>query len=212
MARRLRALSLGDLDRLPGNCCGCGFWESAGERPRTCGAVHDSELQQAWYRRVSDEWGECGRVAYEDDEILGFVKYAPSGYFPQAATFRSAPSDPSVVLISCLHIVEDARHRGLGSVMLRSALKDLVQRGERKVEAFAAARIPEVLEESPVLSLDFLLRHGFQIVHPDPDFPLLRLDLRSLVMWSENLETVLDSLRFPLRAPRRAPVSWMNGE
>ncbi len=212
MARRLRALSLGDLERLPGTCCGCAFWESAGERPRVCGAVHDLELQQAWYRRVSDEWGECGRVAYEDDDILGFVKYAPAGYLPQAATFASAPRDPSVPLLACLHIVPDARHHGLGSVMLRAALKDLVARGERKVEAFAAAQKPEAIDESPVLSMEFLLRHGFQVAHPDPRFPLMRLDLKSLVMWSENLESVLESLRFPMRAPHRAPVSWMNGE
>jgi len=200
------------MDRLPAACSGCAFWESAGERPRSCGSVCDTDLQHAWYRRVSDEWGECGRVAYEDDEILGFVKYAPSGFFPQAATFAAAPEDPSVPLIACLHIAPDARHHGLGSVMLRAALKDLVGRGERRVEAFAAAQKPAELDDSPVLGLDFLLRNGFQITHPDPRYPLLRLDLRSLAMWSENLEAVLESLRFPLRSPHRAPATWMNGK
>jgi len=193
-------------------CSGCAFWESAGERPRKCGAVCDADLQHAWYRRVSDEWGECGRVAYEDNEILGFVKYAPSGYFPQAATFPSAPEDQSVPLIACLHISPDARHHGLGSVMLRAALKDLVARGERKVEAFAAAHKPTVLDDSPFLSMQFLLRNGFTISRPDPQHPLLKLDLRSLAMWSENLEAALESLRFPLRAPHRAPATWMKGE
>ncbi len=212
MTRRLRALTLADMDRLPAACSGCAFWESAGERPRTCAAVCDSDLQEAWYRRVSDEWGECGRVAYEDDEILGFVKYAPSGFFPQAATFAAAPEDPSVPLISCLHITPDARHHGLGSVMLRAALKDLVGRGERRVEALASTAKPMMIDESPLMSVDFLLRNGFTISRPDPDYPLLKLDLRSLAMWSENLEAVLESLRFPLRSPKRAPAAWMNGE
>ena len=83
MTRKLRPLLLEDLGRLPTGCGGCAFWESAGERERRCGGVCDSEFQRAWHRRVTDEWGECGRVAYEDDELLGFVKYAPSGYFPQ---------------------------------------------------------------------------------------------------------------------------------
>jgi hypothetical protein len=39
----------------------------------------------------------------------------------------------------------------------------------------------------------------------------MRLDLRSLVVWQDNLEAVLESLRFPLRVPRRAPASWMSG-
>lgn len=210
MTRKLRALTLADLDRVPAQCAGCTFWESAGERPRVCGAVCDSELQRAWFRRVTDEWGECGRVAYEDDEVLGFVKYAPSSYFPQASTFAAAPSDPSVPLIACLHIAADARHHGLGSVLLRAALRDLVGRGERRVEAFATVTRPAALDDTPMLGIDFLLRNGFTVSRPDATYPLLKLDLRSLAMWSENLESVLESLRFPLRSPKRAPATWMN--
>jgi GNAT superfamily N-acetyltransferase len=176
-----------------------------------CGSVCDPELQEAWYRQVTDEWGECGCVAREDDEILGFIKYAPSRYFPQSSTFPSAPEDPTVPMIACLHITADARHHGLGSVLLRAALKDLLGRGERKVEAFAAAQRPAVIEDSPMLGIDFLLRNGFTVSRPDAQFPLMRLDLRSLVSWSENLEAVLNSLRFPTRVPSRAPASWTGG-
>ncbi len=211
MSRKLRPLQLADYDRLPIGCSACAFWESAGERKRTCGSVCDPELQEAWFRQVTDEWGQCGTVAHEDDEVLGFIKYAPALYFPQAATFPSAPEDYSVPLLSCLHITADARHHGLGTLLLRAALKDLAGRGERRVEAFAAARRPAVLEESPVMGVDFLLRNGFTIVRPDAEFPLLRLDLRSLVTWSENLEGVLNSLRFPTRVPKRAPASWTDG-
>jgi ribosomal protein S18 acetylase RimI-like enzyme len=211
MARMLRPLALPDFEQLPLGCRSCAFWESAGERKRKCGSVCDPELQEAWYRQVSDEWGACGRVAHEDDEVLGFIKYAPSKYFPQASTFASAPQDPTVPLISCLHIAPDARHHGLGSLLLHAALKDLIGRGERKVEAFASAHRPEVIDESPVMGVDFLLRNGFSIVRPDPHFPLMRLDLRSIVSWTENLEAVLNSLRFPTRVPSRAPASWTDG-
>ena len=40
----------------------------------------------------------------------------------------------------------------------------------------------------------------------DPLYPLMQLELRSLAMITENLETVLESLRLPLRSPRQAPV------
>lgn len=211
MSRKLRPLSFADLDRLPTGCSGCVFWESAERLDRRCCAADDGELQRSWYRQVTDEWGDCGRVAYEDDEVLGFIKYAPSGYFPQASTFAAAPEDPAVPLIACLHISPDARHRGLGSVLLRAALADLAMRGERRVEAFAAARRPAVLDDSPVLGLEFLLRNGFTVSRPDPDYPLLRLDLRSLAMLSESLDAMLESLRFPLRVPKRAPAPWMKG-
>jgi len=62
----------------------------------------------------------------------------------------------------------------------------------------------------PMLGMAFLLRNGFTVVKPDPHYPLLRLELKSLAVWQDNLETMLDSLRFPLRVPRRAPASWTN--
>ena len=210
MTRKLRPLQIDDLDRLPIGCAGCAFWESSGERERRCGGTIDLELQRSWFRQVTDEWGACGRVAYEDDEVLGFVKYAPSGYFPQAATFSSAPDDPSVPLISCLHIAPDARHRGLGTVLLRAALKDLNQRGERRVEAFAFALSTANLDDMPMLGMPFLLRNGFVVAHPHPTYPLMRLDLRTLAVLRDDLEAVLESLRFPLRVPNRAPASLSN--
>ncbi len=211
MTRRLRPLTFTASDQLPVECSECAFWESAGERERRCGTVCDSDLQGAWYRRVTDEWGECGQVAFDDDEVLGFVKYAPSGFFPQAATFAAAPEDPSVPLIACLHISSDARHRGLGTVLLRAALHDLVQRGERRVEAFGYTERIGERDAMPMLGSAFLLRNGFTVERPDPLYPLLRLDLKSLTLWQDNLDAVLESLRFPMRVPNRAPASWTKG-
>ena len=210
MSRKLRPLQLDDFDRLPAGCGGCAFWESAGERERRCGVTCDSELQRAWYRRVTDEWGSAGRVAYEDEEVLGFIKYAPSSYFPQAATFSASPKDGSVPLISCLHIAPDARHRGLGTVLLRACLRDLVQHGERRVEAFAYTESVGTIDDMPMLGMPFLLRNGFTVSRPHPKYPLMRLDLRTLAVLREDLEAMLESLRFPLRVPNRAPASLSN--
>lgn len=194
---------------LPGACAGCVFWESGQRLERRCGDACDPVRLGAWYDQVTQEWGECGRVAYEDDDLLGFIKYAPSRYFPQARTFDARPLDQDVPLIACMHISPHARHRGLGSVLLRAALKDLSMRGERRVEAFGAAKRPAALDESPFIGVDFLLRNGFTVSRPDPSFPLLKLDVRALVTWSENLEAVLETLRFPARKlPRRVPAGW----
>lgn len=208
MARKLRALRLADFQQLPTLCAGCMFWESAEPCERRCGAVCDSELQAEWFHRVMQEWGDCGRVAHEDEQVLGFVKYAPAGYFPQSLTFAAAPTDLDVPLIACLHVSAETRHHGIGTVLLRSALRDLVSRGERKVQAFGTSAKPAVLEESPMLGIDFLLRNGFTVVRPDPLHPLLQLELRSLVTWTENLESVFESLTLPLRSRERAPVPW----
>ncbi len=211
MTRKLKPLGFDDLGRLPVGCGECSFWESAGERARRCGSVCDADHVRDWFLRVNEEWGACGRVAVEDDAVLGFIKYAPSAYFPQAITFPARPNDPSVPLIACLHIAPEARHRGLGGVLIRAALRDLAQRGERRVEAFGAAQALVAPDESPMIGLDFLLRIGFTVSNPDPRYPLLRLDLRSLVTLTDNIETVYESLKLPRMAPKRAPATWMNG-
>lgn len=209
MTRKLRPLALADYEQLPICCSGCVFWESERKLERGCGSACDRDVQAEWYHRVVQEWGDCGRVAYEEgDGVLGFIKYAPSGYFPQAFTFPSAPQDPDVPLIACLHVSAAARHHGLGTVLLRACLRDLVLRGEKKVEAFASVHKPQVLEESPMLHIDFLLRNGFKVSRPDPRYPLLQLELRSLAVLTENLESVLQSLKIPLRMPERAPAPW----
>ena len=212
MTRRLRPLTIDDLGRLPAGCGGCAFWETAEKHERRCGSFCDLAAQKEWLRRVTSEWGECGRVAYEDDELLGFIKYAPSGYFPQASTFAGAPQDPRMPLISCLHVSSDARHHGLGTVLLRAAMKDLIGKGEKRVEAFGYTDLAgSAVNDMPMLGVPFLLRNGFVVSRPDATYPLMRLDLKSLALWQESLESVLESLRFPLRVPSHAPASLIEG-
>lgn len=204
MTRRFRPLALEHLGLLPSACVGCVFWESAERRERVCGAVCDPGLLREWYLQVTEEWGDCGRVALQDDEVLGFIKYAPSRYIPQAATFPSRPYDGDIPLITCLHVSDDARQQGLGRLLVQAALKDLKSRGERTVQSFASVRADD-LSTLPMIGMKYLLNTGFTVVRSDPAFPLMQLDLRSLASVAENLEAVLESLRFPLRAPSRVP-------
>lgn len=210
MARRLKPLLNDHLDRLPAACGGCAFWESETMSERRCGSVCDPALLREWYSRVTSEWGECGRVALDDDGgVLGFVKYAPAGYFPQAATFPSKPENPDAVLITCLHIRDDAREHHLGRLLVAAALKDLKTRGERSVLSFACVERSNDIGEMPMIGMKYLLSQGFTVVRPDPAFPLMQLDVRSLASFAENLETILESLRTPLRAPARLPGPTM---
>jgi ribosomal protein S18 acetylase RimI-like enzyme len=166
-------------------------------------------LLREWYSAVLDEWGECGRVAYEDETVLGFIKYAPPRFFPQARNFAAGPPEDDAVLLACIHVRDEARSRGLGSLLLRAALRDLVVRGEKSVQSFACTSRTG-LHEQPVMGVEFLLRNGFNVVRPHPVYPLLRLDLRSLATWTENLEVVLESLRIPVRQPGRVPTPTVN--
>jgi ribosomal protein S18 acetylase RimI-like enzyme len=206
MARKLRPLNLSDLAELPMVCRSCSFWETAGPVERRCGAACDQQVLRSWFVQVTQEWGECGRVITEDDAVLGLVKYAPSVYFPQAFTFASAPDDPRVPLIACIHVEPESRRYGLDKVLLQAALRELALRGERHVQAFGYAGPSTSPDETPMIELEFLTKQGFSVAKPDALYPLMQLELRSLVTITENLESVLETLRLPLRSPRQAPV------
>ena len=206
MARRLVGLSTLAVDGLPSACAGCQYWESKRRLERTCGARCDVEAARGWLSRVTAEWGECGRAAVDDGATLGFMKYAPPEHFPQALHLPSGAPLPGVPMIACIHIEPDARGRGLGGVLMKSVLRDLVQRGERTVQVYADAS-GDRRADNPLIGMDYLLRHGFVVERAHPQVPLLKLELKALVSWTDNLEAVLDSLRLPLRVPGRAPAT-----
>ncbi len=206
MTRRLIGLSVADRGHLPIRCVGCVYWETERALPRECGAACDVTAANEWVRTVAAEWGECGRVAVEDGAFLGLVKYAPPGYLPQAMHMPSGPPLPEAPLIACMHLAPEARRHGLGGVLIRAALRDLASRGEKTVQMYALATRTDY-ETAPTVGVEFLLRHGFTVAKPHPEVPLLRLDLKSLVLWSDNLESVLESLRIPMRVPARAPAT-----
>lgn len=204
--RKIIGLSVVDRSRLPAPCVGCLYWESAERLPFECGARCDTAEAAERVRVIADGWGECGRVALEDGEVLGFIKYAPPVFMPQARHLPSGPPDGDAPLITCMHIDPDARRKGVGGLLLRAAMRDLALRGERTVQAYATTLRGD-MSDMPVVGVEFLLRNGFTVARPHPEVPLMRVDLKSLVSWTENLEAVLDSLRLPVRAPRREPVT-----
>ncbi|MDI6692099.1 MAG: GNAT family N-acetyltransferase [Anaerosomatales bacterium] len=205
MARRFRPLDSAASALLPGRCAACAFWESPERLPLECGARCDTERVSSWVRTIEESWGSCGRVVVDDGVPLGFVKYAPASAVPQARNMPSGPPDEAAVLVCCMHIVPEARQRGLGKVLMQAALRDLYQRGERVVQAYAAAGRVDYAT-SPVVGVEFLLRMGFTAVRPHPEVPLMQLELKSLAAWAENLEAALEALRIPLRMPERRPV------
>lgn len=205
MARKFIGLSVADRENLPATCADCVYWESSDRLPMECGSRCDASLATDWVRTVAAEWGECGKVVTEDGEYLGFIKYAPARYLPQAQRMPSGPPLDDAPLITCLHIAPEARRHGLGGVLLREALRDLASRNEKTVQAYALAHRVD-LDLAPMVGVEFLLRSGFTVVRPHPEVPLLRLDLKSLVSWADNVEAVLESLRLPVRVPKRAPV------
>ncbi len=204
MARRLRALTVDGFGQLGPSCADCSYWESGERLEVKCGAQCEGDLLRARISEVNREWGEYGRMAVEEDTVLGFIKYAPARYLPQSRWIPSGPVGPDAPLIACLHVRDEVRCRGLDRVLLHAAIRDVHGRGERSLFAYGRAMGSQV--DSPMPDLGFLLEQGFVIDRPHSAYPLLKIEIRSLAAWTENLENALESLLVPLGIGRRVPT------
>jgi GNAT superfamily N-acetyltransferase len=209
MARRIRSLTPARVADLPDDCGSCGFWESDEAFGPGCGATCDPEALRSWVSLVLREWGDCGRIAYADGEAIGFAKYAPARYFPQAVRMPTGLPSEGAVLLACLHVGAGVRHAGVGKVLVQAVLRDLSSRGEKVVEAYAAVDVTD-RKATPMMTVEFLLKQGFTVVRPHPLYPLMRIELKTLAAWTENIEAVLESLQLPVLGRDRRPEPAAN--
>lgn len=198
MGHRIERLTLDHLDRLPGGCGQCVFWELD---PVRRGAVrgHEAEEKTAWISTLLREWGSCGRVAVVDGEVVGQVIWAPPLHVPSAGGFATSPISPDAVVLTTVYV--DAAHRGggLGRMLLQGMARDLIERGGvRAVEAFGDTR---GRAGHCVVPADFLLAVGFSTHRAHAVNPRMRMDLRTTLSIREELERGLERLLAPIKRP-----------
>ncbi|NDZ77055.1 GNAT family N-acetyltransferase [Streptomyces sp. SID10853] len=201
MGRRLVPLTLDNLPDLPRRCRSCVFWELDPVSGDAAVKAGTPELEkEAWISAVLLEWGSCGRVVYVDDVPAGFVLYAPPAYVPRSLAFPTSPVSPDAVQLITAWISPAYQGQGLGRVLVQTVAKDLLRRNFKAIEVFGDARWKE---PACLLPADHLLSVGFKTVRPHPNYPRLRLELRTTLSWKEDVELALDRL---LGAVKKDPV------
>jgi GNAT superfamily N-acetyltransferase len=200
MARRIGRLTLDTLSDLPPHARSCLHWELD---PVRRGRVEDDAAaageKEAWLSRVLLEWGSCGRVLYVDDQPVGFVEYAPPAYFAGSASYATAPVAEDAVQLATLEVLPEHRGAGYGRLLMQAMVKDLLERGEaRAVEAFGST-LPA---DDCVVPAEFLQRVGFKTQRAHGRNPRLRMELRSVLSWRDEVEAALDRLLGAVRPGR----------
>ncbi|MBI4728221.1 MAG: GNAT family N-acetyltransferase [Acidobacteria bacterium] len=206
MARQfIRDLTVGDLSALPTRCRGCLFWELA-PIERAFASEHDPEFEkEAWFSEVSLVVGACGKVAYSDNDPVGYALFGPPEIFPGALSFPARVSKDAL-LLATLHVLPVAEREGIGRALVHAALREAKGRGKRAVEAFGDRqwRHPDC-----VIPAEFLEKVGFRVRREHVRFPLLRIDVRSLGRIAEDaaaaVEKLLESVFRPEPAAKAAP-------
>lgn len=200
VTRRLEDIGTDSLGDLPAPCRACVYWESG----RAFGPIPDgAAAKDAWWQATELEWGVAGRGVYEGRDLHGFVVLAPPPHF-EGGPRTSVPSDDAL-LLATLWVRPDVRGQGVARMLVQAGLKEAVRQHLRAVEIFAAREpVPScVAPESALLGL------GFAVHEEDSRFPLLRLDLRQTVRWSEQVAAAVEQMRSGLRrgVPARSGLS-----
>ena len=203
MSRRLVHLTLDNLGDLSGRCRGCVFWElDAAAGHRACAAGTPGLDKEVWVSDTLLEWGCCGQLIYVDGFAAGHVLYAPPAYVPRAMGFATSPASPDAVLLTSLHLDPEFRDGGLGRMLVQGLARDVTRRGIRAVEAFGRTVVDT---DDPDLNClppaDFLLAVGFKTVRAHHRTPRLRLDIRSIVSWKEDVEYAFERLFGSISVP-----------
>lgn len=194
------------FDRMDLPCRTCLFWEmDPVRRERLRNPETRARVKEGWISEVLRDWGSCGRVALVDDEPVGYLTYAPPAYVPGAATFPTAPASPDAVVLATAYVVPAHAGGGIGRLLVQGMARDLVGRGDgvRAVEAFA--RRGRRTTAGCVLPAEFLARVGFKTHRPHPLTPRMRMELRSLVTWRDEVEAAWERLVEVVR-PRTTPT------
>jgi GNAT superfamily N-acetyltransferase len=204
--RNIARLTLDNLDDLPSSCRSCVFWELDPVRRHRAEAAGEAACEkEAWVSRVLLEWGSCGRIVYVDEQPAGYALYAPPSYVPGAAAFPTAPVSEDAVLLATVMVHPEYAGGGLGRVLVQSVVKDVLDRGDiRALEAFGDHRGTGLVQHTCVVPTDFLLRVGFKTHRSHVRHPRMRMDMRSVLTWREEVEQALEKL---LDAVRPRPVA-----
>lgn len=201
LSRRLATLTLDNLNDISSPCRSCVFWELDEVAGRRAADAGDPGLEkEAWVSGTLLEWGSCGTIAYAGDVPVGYVIYAPPTLVPRSAMFPTSPISPDAIQLVTGRVHPELRGQGFGRTLVQAAAKSLVRRGAKAIEAFGRAQ-PE--QPNCLLPADFLLSVGFKTVRPHPRWPRLRLELRTVITLSEEVEVALDRI---MDAVRPEPV------
>ena len=200
MGRRLVSLTGDNVADLPAPCRSCVFWEAGHRRPDAAG-------KDDWLSAVLLDWGSCGRLLYVDGQLAAFAVYAPPQYVALRASASAEATGDDAVLLMPDRVLPQFAAAGLGRVLIQSVAKDVMRRkGVRAIEAVGDA---QGHEHACVVPARFLTAVGFKTVHPHPRYPRLRLDLRSVVTWREEMEVALERWLGAIR-PEKATGPALN--
>lgn len=180
MKKELVPVAKAGFKFLPQQCQRCDFWQSRG------GGIKSFTLNQAQLQPKKGK-ASLGKLLLAGGKTVGYVNYAPAAFFPRLSSLPLSPASLDTIFIACFYILESYRGQGLGKYFLNCLERELLQQGYKSIETI----VKHYPKKSPAGWLEFYQACGFKPVRQIHDLVLMRLDMKSLVTWTEKVSEVV---------------------
>jgi len=176
----IRDITQENLGDIPRPCRGCLYWELPEDFERLRQQKKPQlaeEKKKEWFIETLTEFGNCGKIVYQDKMPIGYGQFAPLSCLPQTSSYESGPPgriEDGTVFVSGLYISEEKqRGKRVGTKLLDAIIADLRNRGFEAVETIARRGSAN----NPSGPIGLYLKKGFRIKdETDQEFPLVRLE------------------------------------
>ncbi len=216
-----RRIKIDELEKLDIQCATCNFWFDYSWKNAldSWGNEHIIDFLKArLYRRAKKRKSNkvlhrfCrfgGKImgVFDQDHCAGMLIYGKHFLFPKTRAFKVYPPDHDCVFIGCLYVKSDYRGLGLGQRLLLSVERELIKKRINSLEIIGK-RNQDQRKEKKLVPVKFLIKNGFYIHKNDSHYPLLRLDLDSIVR-DFDLERVIKK-HMPLNKRLEVPGRYYN--
>lgn len=147
-----------------------------------------------WFK----EYGGKIKAAFAGEKCIGIILAGNYYLFPKLRDFNIYPPDFDSIFLACIYIIPKYREMGVDKRLLVELEKELIKEKVKSIESIGKRLNDDMDEEeyndSPNIPFKFLINNGFYLKKNDPLFPLLKLDLKSIVVGMAESEMLLGKM------------------
>jgi len=144
------------------------------------------------------ESGGIVKGAFINKKCAGMLFAGRYDLFPKLKSFRVYPPDPESIFLGCIYADPLQRGFGIKKKLLLELEKDLLKMNVGSIETIGKRNSDDIeddeFENSPLVSFKFLINNGFYLKKNDRQYPLLRLDLKSIAKSFSAEQLLLEKL------------------
>jgi GNAT superfamily N-acetyltransferase len=182
--RPLTPRLMNDLGEVLRGSWGAGCWcmhprLTASQARELPGPGTETERRRQAMTKLARRRRAPGLLAFEGDEVVGWVAVAPRTELTRIDKSRATPrvDDEEVWVIPCVTVRKTARGRGIACALIRAAVEYAREQGAPAVEAYPRAGAARTFDDNAWFGTEAMFRRaGFRVIRKPPkDLPRNRV-------------------------------------